>query len=456
MTRVAAVPARPRIRPDSRAFSVLLGLLAALPTFGIDMILPSLSATAAALHVPVAVMGTAMAVYLLGLGAALLVYGPVSDRLGRRPAIVFGCLLLIGGSIGCAAARTLPQFLLFRAVQGIGAAGPGMAALAMVRDVFAGEAARARMSFVVLTINIVPMVAPTLGAGLMDLGGWRLIHAAPLVAALTVLALIPHIAETLPPASGPAPVGILRPYREILARRAFLGHALCNAAAAGAVFAYITGSALVFIGTLGFSPSAYGLVFGASSLSVMAGAALNGRLAARGIGPGRVIGAGLAGATLLAALLLADTLACPPAAAPVIAAMAGMGLAFGLVSPNALHGTTEAAPEAAGTAGAVAIGLQMAGAAVASDSVAQFFDGRSAQSMAAVMLGGCLAAVAAFAGLARPAVRPSSSRSPSQRHGEAAWPSTHPRGSPSTSPATAPGSPISRPVQLRRRGIPCS
>ncbi|MCJ2050695.1 Bcr/CflA family efflux MFS transporter [Methylobacterium sp. J-070] len=414
------MPARARIHPDSRAFSALLGLLAALPTFGIDMILPSLSETAAALHVPAAAMGAAMAVYLLGLGAALLVYGPVSDRLGRRPAIVCGCLLLIGGSIGCAASRTLPHFLLFRAVQGIGAAGPGMAVFAMVRDLFAGEAARARMSFVVLTVNVVPMVAPTLGAGLMDVGGWRLIHAAPTAAALAVLAVIPQVAETLPRSPCPAPAGILRSYRGILAGRVFLGHALCNAAAAGAVFAYITGSALVFIGALGFSPSAYGLVFGASSLSVMASAALNGRLAARGIGPHRVIGAGLAGATLLAAMLLVDALACPPAAAPVIAAMVGMGLAFGLVSPNAIHGATAAAPEAAGTAGAVALCLQMVGAAVASDLVARFFDECSALSMAAAMLGGCFAAIAAYAGLARPAVLPSSSRSPSQRHGEPA------------------------------------
>ncbi|WP_267427951.1 multidrug effflux MFS transporter [Methylobacterium sp. GC_Met_2] len=412
------MPARPRIHPESRAFSALLGLLAALPTFGIDMILPSLSETAAALHVPTAAMGAAMAVYLLGLGAALLVYGPVSDRLGRRPAIVCGCLLLIGGSLGCAASRTLPQILLSRAVQGIGAAGPGMAVFAMVRDLFAGEAARARMSFVVLIVNVVPMVAPTLGAGLMDVGGWRLIHAAPLAAALTILAAMPRVAETLPCAPGPAPSGILRAYRKILANRGFLGHALCNAAAAGAVFAYITGSALVFVGALGFSPSAYGLLFGSSSLSVMAGAALNGRLAARGINSHRVIGAGLAGATLLAAMLLVDALVFTPSGVPVIAAMAGMGLAFGLVSPNAIHGATEAAPEAAGTAGAIVFCLQMIGAAIASDLVARLFDGRSALSMAAVMLGGCLAAIAAFAGLVRPAARPSSSRFPSQRHGE--------------------------------------
>ncbi|WP_348642123.1 MFS transporter [Methylobacterium sp. WL6] len=262
------------------------------------------------------------------------------------------------------------------------------------------------------------MVAPTLGASLMDVGGWRLIHAAPAAAALVTLAAIPQIDETLRRAPGPAPAGILGGYVGILANRAFLSHALRNAAAAGAVFAYITGSALVFIGALGFSPSAYGLVFGVSSLSVMSGAALNGRLAARGIGPRWVIGAGLAGATVVAAMLLVDALAWPPSGEAVIAAMAGMGLAFGLVSPNAMHGATEAAPEAAGTAGAVAVCLQMIGAAVASDLVARLFDGRSALSMAAVMLGGCFAASVAFVGLARPAGRPSSSRFPSRRHGE--------------------------------------
>jgi DHA1 family bicyclomycin/chloramphenicol resistance-like MFS transporter len=421
LIRAKAVPAQPRIRPGSAAFSALLGLLAALPTFGIDMILPSLSDTAAALHVPATAMGAAMGVYLLGLGGALLVYGPASDRLGRKPAIVCGCLLLIGGSLGCGTARTLPHFLLFRALQGVGAAGPGMAVLAMVRDLFAGEAARARMSFVVLTINVVPMVAPTLGAGLMDLGGWRLIHAVPIAAALAALAAIRHIDEPLlrVTGSGPAATGILCGYGRILASRAFLGHALCNAAAAGAVFAYITGSALVFIDAFGFSPLAYGLIFGASSLSVMGGAFLNGRLGTRGIGPSRVIGAGLALAMVSAAILLAAALAWPPDAPPVIAAMVGVALAFGLVSPNAMHGATELSPQAAGSASAVAVFLQMGGAAIASDLVARFFDGRSALSMAAVMLGCCLAATIAYAGLARPAGRQSSACTP-QRHGEPA------------------------------------
>jgi DHA1 family bicyclomycin/chloramphenicol resistance-like MFS transporter len=133
-----------RIHPNSFAFTLLLGLLSALPTFGIDMILPTLPATAAALGVPASEVGLAMSVYLLGLGAALVLYGPVSDRIGRRPIIIFGAGLLALASAGCMLARSLPILLIFRTLQGVGASGIGMGALTIVRDLFEGEEARAR------------------------------------------------------------------------------------------------------------------------------------------------------------------------------------------------------------------------------------------------------------------------------------------------------------------------
>lgn len=401
---------RGRLRPGTAAFSALIGLLAALPTFGIDMILPSLPDTAAALRVPSSAIGSAMGIYLLSLGIALLVYGPLSDRLGRRPNIIGGCLLLIGGSLGCLAAQTLPQLLLGRAVQGFGAAGPGLAAMAIVRDVSEGETARARMSFVVFVINVVPMIAPTVGAALMGLGGWRLIHAAPIAASL---AAVRHVDETarLTPSPGLNARAVLQGYARILADPVFRGNALCNAASAGAVFAYITGSALVFIDAFGVSPQTYGIVFGASSLSVMAGAFLNARLVARGGRPRQAIGAGLALATAVAAILMGAALAGRPSPVPVVVAMVGTALAFGLISPNALHGATEPMPEAAGAASGVAICLQMLAGALASDGVARTFDGRSALSMAAVMLGACLAAIAAIASLPSPAAGRSMPRS---------------------------------------------
>src|SRR3984893_14372492 len=100
-----------RIHPDSFVFTLLLGLLSSLPTFGIDMILPSLSATAADLGAAPADVGLAMSVYLLSLGAALLVYGPVSDRFGRKPMVVFGCALVIIASVGCIFTRLVRQML---------------------------------------------------------------------------------------------------------------------------------------------------------------------------------------------------------------------------------------------------------------------------------------------------------------------------------------------------------
>ena len=111
------------------------------------MILPTLSATGAALGVPSSDAGLAMSVYLLGLGVALIVYGPVSDRFGRKPVVLFGCTLLIVASIGCIFAHSLPQLLVFRTLQGAGASGPGMGAVTIVRDLFDGAAARAKMSY---------------------------------------------------------------------------------------------------------------------------------------------------------------------------------------------------------------------------------------------------------------------------------------------------------------------
>src|SRR5258707_7496710 len=98
------------------------------------MILPSLSATAADLGAAPAEVGLAMSVYLLSLGAALLVYGPVSDRFGRKPIVVFGCALVIIASLGCIFARSLPQLLFFARCKGAGAPGPGLAAVTLSTD----------------------------------------------------------------------------------------------------------------------------------------------------------------------------------------------------------------------------------------------------------------------------------------------------------------------------------
>jgi DHA1 family bicyclomycin/chloramphenicol resistance-like MFS transporter len=396
-----------RIDPDSFTFTLLLGLLSALPTFGIDMTLPTLSATGADLGALPSDVGLAMSVYLLSLGAALLAYGPAADRFGRKPIVVFGCLLVIAASIGCIGAQSLRQLLLFRALQGAGASGPGMAAITIIRDGFEGEAARAKMAYVVFAVNIVPMVAPTVGAALLALDGWRTIYLMPIAAGCVLLVAMWGFTETarIDPNARLHPWAIARDYLRVLAHPACLGNILCNAAAAGAVFAYITGSSLFFINVLNLTPSQYGVIFGASSLSVMGGASVNRRLGAWGVSSAQMIMIGLAVSTVLAAVLLLMAVAGGKSIVLVMLVMIGVALSFGLISPNAMNGAMQPMPEIAGSVSALLVFAQMLAAASSSALVAGLFDGHSARSMAEVMLSSCVLAVISYVGVVRRAER---------------------------------------------------
>jgi MFS family permease len=146
------------------AFTLLLSLLVALPSFGIDMSLPALTATGAALGVAPAQAGMTMSLFMLGFAVAPLFYGPASDRYGRKPIVVFACLLFIIAGIGCALAHSLSTLLMWRVVQGAGAGASMTIALAIIRDLFEGQAALTKLSYVAIATTIVPMIAPTLAA----------------------------------------------------------------------------------------------------------------------------------------------------------------------------------------------------------------------------------------------------------------------------------------------------
>jgi DHA1 family bicyclomycin/chloramphenicol resistance-like MFS transporter len=234
------------------AFTLLLSFLVALPSFGIDMSLPALTATGAALRVRPAEAGLMMSLFMVGFAAAPLVYGPASDRYGRPPVVVFACLLFITAGIGCALARSLPTLLMWRVVQGAGAGASMTIALAIIRDLFEGEAARTKLSYVAIAMMIVPMMAPTAGAALLALGGWRLIHAVLAgIGLLLLLAMMLGFAESarIDPANRLVPSVLARNYLRVLLNPVCLGYILVNAAAFGALFAYVSGSPLLPAGS---------------------------------------------------------------------------------------------------------------------------------------------------------------------------------------------------------------
>jgi MFS transporter, DHA1 family, multidrug resistance protein len=395
-----------RIPPTSTAFTLLLGFLVALPSFGIDMSLPALTATGAALRVAPGQAGLMMSLFMLGFAIAPLVYGPASDRYGRKPVILFACLLFTIAAVGCTMARSLADLLAWRVVQGAGAGASMTITFAIVRDLFEGQAARTKISYIAMTMMVVPMIAPTAGVGLLAFGGWRTIHAVLAgVGTLLMLAMLLGFSESakLDPANRLVPSVIVRNYVRVLTHPSCLGYLLVNAAAFGSLFAYVSGSSLFLINVVGLRPEQYGLVFAATSLGIMGGSFLSTQLNTRGVAPSYSLTVGLALATTVTMLLLLMTLAGWMPLPLVIPLLVLGNLAFGLIMPNAIERAMQPLPEIAGAAGAAMGSIQMAMGAAASGLVATLYDGHSALSMTALMALFSALALAAYLLLARPA-----------------------------------------------------
>jgi DHA1 family bicyclomycin/chloramphenicol resistance-like MFS transporter len=279
-------------------------------------------------------------------------------------------------------------------------------ALAIIRDLFEGQAARTKLSHVTIATMVVPMIAPTAGAALLGLGGWRVIHAVLAgVGLVLLLAMLLGFAESarIDSANRLIPSVVARNYLRVLMHPLCLGYILVNAAAFGALFAYVSGSPLFLIDVVGLTPEEYGLVFAATSLGIMGGAFLSSRLSAWGVLPGYPLTVGLVLAAVSTMSLLAMTLA-DWMALPLVISLLVLGtLAFGLIAPNATQGAMQPLPQIAGAAGAATGCIQMTIGAVASGLVAALYDGHSALSMTALMALCSLLALASYLLLARPA-----------------------------------------------------
>jgi DHA1 family bicyclomycin/chloramphenicol resistance-like MFS transporter len=218
------------------------------------MSLPALAATGAALHVAPAQASLMISLFMLGFAIAPLLCGPASDRNGRKPVVVFACMLFIVAGISCALARSLLTLLVWRVIQDAGASASMIIAFAIVRDLFEGRAARTKISYIAMATMVVPIIAPTVGATLLAVGGWRAIHAVLAgVGALLLLVMLLGFGEsaTLDPANRLIPSVVARNYLRVLTKPFCLGYILVNAAAFGSLFAYVSGSPLFPINVVG-------------------------------------------------------------------------------------------------------------------------------------------------------------------------------------------------------------
>jgi DHA1 family bicyclomycin/chloramphenicol resistance-like MFS transporter len=373
--------------PPRLRLTLVLGALAGLGPFSIDMYLPSFPSLAQSLGVSVAAVQLTLATYLAGLALGQLLYGPLSDRLGRRRPLLAGLALYVVASLLCAVAPSLPVLAGARFVQALGGCAGLVISRAVVRDHFDARGSASLYSSLILVMGVAPIVAPLLGGQLLQVAGWRAVFvflAALGAAGWAMVALL--LPESLPPASRArrTPLEAVRAMGALFGQGHFLRLALAGGASQAAMFAYISGSPFVFIELFGVPPSRYGLLFGANAFGLIAASQLNRVLVPR-FGVVRVLrgAVGLAPVAYAALFLLARGGAgLWGVLPPLFLGIATVGLAL----PNATAAAMSAfGGSQAGSASALLGTLQMGCGAAAATAVSALADG-TARPMTGVML----------------------------------------------------------------------
>ena len=285
---------------------VCLGCIAAIGPLAIDMYLAALPKISADLGISRGDAQFSLMSFFAGFTCGQLVYGPTSDRFGRKPVIYFALVLFSLASLGCALVSTADQLVLFRFAQGLGGAAGMVIALAMVRDMFKGVAAVRLLATVVLVVGVAPILAPTAGSLVLQVSVWRTIFLFLAAFGCLNLALIYlFLPETRPEdmrvSSNPADVA--KNYVRLLFSRDFIPFAGTNAILQGGFFAYIAGVSFVFINDYGLSSLTFSILFGVNAVGLISGTQVTSRLVSR-ISPVRIVRVAAIVYTLCGAVLL--------------------------------------------------------------------------------------------------------------------------------------------------------
>jgi DHA1 family bicyclomycin/chloramphenicol resistance-like MFS transporter len=244
--------------------AIVLGLLAAVGPFAIDMYLPALPTIAASLNASTAATQMTLTAFFIAFGVSQLVYGPVADMVGRKPPLYFGLGVFIAGSVGCAFAPSVEWLIFFRFVQGIGAASVMVIPRAIIRDLHTGPEATRLMALVMLVFSVSPILAPLAGSGLIVPFGWRAVFVAVTVAALfSVFMVFAFLPETRPPAERirASFSSVAGGFGQLLRHGRFLGLTFIGAFGMASFFVFLASSSFVYIDHFGLTPVQYSFAF---------------------------------------------------------------------------------------------------------------------------------------------------------------------------------------------------
>ncbi|MDT3755329.1 MULTISPECIES: multidrug effflux MFS transporter [Citrobacter] len=392
-TREHASPVTTASQTGLTLILILSGLMA-FTSLSTDIYLPAMPTMAEDLHGNVELTITG---FLIGFTIAQLIWGPISDHMGRRKPLFIGMVLFIIGSAGCALSTSITQIVFWRVFQALGACTGPMLARAMIRDLFARTRAAQMLSTLVLVMAIAPIAGPLIGGQIIRLSTWHSIFWLLVVIGALMFISLNWLPETLPEDKRvkASLAGAFRNYRSLLTNGRFMRYTLSLTFYYVGAYSFITGSPFVYISYYHVDPQHYGWLFALNIVGVMAMSVVNRRLVQR-----HSLEQLLKYATMLAALAaVVLALLVKLESGGVIAIIVTVFLFFsmnGIIAATSTAAALDAVPNIAGSASALIGALQYGSGIISSLLLAAFSDGTPWTMAWIIALFTLLSAVLAF------------------------------------------------------------
>lgn len=374
---------------------VTLILLAGISALSMNIFLPSLPRMTVYFDTDYSIMQLSVAVYLAVNAVMQILVGPISDKIGRRPVILWGTGLFLLATLGCIYAPNAVIFLTFRMAQAVIVVAMVLSR-AVVRDIVPQDQAASMIGYVTMGVAVVPMIGPAIGGVLDDAYGWQANFWLLFILAALIFALTwADLGET-GSKSGLTLGQQFREYPELLTSPRFWGYSLSSGLSSGAFFAYLGGAPFVATELFGMEPSKMGIYFGAPAFGYVLGNFISGRYSSR-LGVNRMVSLGCLINAFGVGLSLALFLAGMGTAESFFGLTALVGVGNGMSIPNATAGALSVRPHLAGTASGLSGAIMLGGgAALSALAGALLIPERGAFPLLWIMLATSLAAVVAI------------------------------------------------------------
>jgi DHA1 family bicyclomycin/chloramphenicol resistance-like MFS transporter len=373
------------------AFIALIAGVVAYGAAAMDVYVASMPSMATALKTDATHIQLTMSLFTVGYAVSQLIYGPLSDRFGRKSVLVAGTVIYVLASFAAALATSIEMLIAFRVIQAFGACSGPVVGRAIVRDRYGREAARI-FAYIGMAMMATPILAPIIGSWLEIAFGWRAnFHFMTGFGVVALIAILAMLDETLEKPSRDAlnPGRLIGNYASLLVNPAFMGYSATIAGAFGGVMAFITGSPFVLIDLAGVDPRTYGVLFGLTAAGFAAGSFLSARTSRKwGIVRSIRYGAALnlACSAVMVGLILAGVFDAWSICVPMIF----ISIANGLIFPNCQAGAVAPFPHMAGTAAALMGAMMMGGSFVVGTVIAGAYDGTARPMTLAILACGVL------------------------------------------------------------------